>query len=152
MRKTKIFFDASVLFAALYSAHGASRKLVELVQQEFSAGFTTQTIITELAQNLHKLQPDNPSNSTLKLDHYMVQSHLIIRQAITPAEIEPWLEQIEPKDAHVVAGAVLTQCDYLVTLDKKHLNNPIIQQRVTQIAQKIVIIAPKELLSILLAD
>lgn len=142
MSKVKIFFDASVLFAALYSANGASRKLIELVQHEVSIGFTTQTIIAELEQNLHKLQ----SSNTVQLDHYLVRSNLIIRQAITPEEIEPWLGQIEPKDAHVVAGAVLTQCDYLVTLDKKHLNHPSIQQRVTQTT----IIAPKELLFIVL--
>lgn len=61
---------------------------------------------------------------------------------MTLDEIKSWVEKIEPKDAHVVAGAILTGCDYLVTLDKKHLNNPTIQQHVNEVE----IIAPKELL------
>lgn len=68
-----------------------------------------------------------------------------MRKSVTVSEIEPYHETIERKDAHVIAGAILTKCDYLVTFDKKHINN----KRVRTKIKEVKILSPKELLSIM---
>ena len=57
-------------------------------------------------------------------------------------EIEPYKDQVDVEDAHLVAGANLTKCLYLVTLDKKHLLTENIRQKFLPLR----IVSPKELL------
>lgn len=133
----KVFFDASVLFSGFYSPTGASRALLELVKKNFIYGLTSQTVIDELEDNLYKF------SKQINIDSLIEEYSILIREKITVKEIEPYKTSIEEKDQHVVTGAVLTGCQYLVTLDKKHLDNQKIKENIT----KIKIISPKELLN-----
>ncbi len=132
----KVFFDASVLFSAIYSSTGASAKLAELTKKKAIVGFTSQTVIEELKQNVKKL----PGNKR-KIDHFIIQNNFIVREKILDSETKSF-DFVERKDAHVVAGASLTKSNYLVTLDKKHLNNPKLKRKI----KKFKIISPKEML------
>ena len=135
----KVFFDASVIFSACQSSNGGSRRLIELVKTSKMIGITSQTVIEEVEKNTDKFSALFPFASFIKDNNFFVRSK------ITLTEIKPYQNLIEAKDAHVVAGAVLTECDYLVTLDKKHLNNSRIKSFIVQIK----IVSPKELLGIL---
>ena len=137
-RTAQVFFDSSVLFSAIYSQTGGSHKLLELVRKGDLEGFTSQTVIDELKDNLYKFSP----KTKVEINSFIKESKLIVRERIAQDEIKPHLKTVEKKDAHVLAGAISTGCKYLVTLDKKHLNNPEVIQRVGQF----VILAPKELL------
>ena len=131
-----VFFDSSVLFSGFYSSVGASRKLIELVKRGFIYGLTSKTVIQELEENLHKF------NQQINIDLLINNYRILIREKISNIEIGPYRGVIEEKDCHVVAGAVLTNCQYLVTLDKKHLDNSIIKNKI----KNVKIISPKELL------
>ncbi len=65
-----------------------------------------------------------------------------MREAITEEEIAPYHDQVDTEDAHLIAGAYLTKCTHLVTLDKKYLLRPDIQEKFLPLR----IVAPKGLL------
>jgi putative PIN family toxin of toxin-antitoxin system len=135
----KVFFDASVIFSALYSNQGGSNKLAQLVRQKKIVGITSQTVIEELQENLGKID----KLDFRKFHQFILDFGFIVRERIAQPEIKPFLGLVDSRDAHVVAGAVLTGCDYLVTLDKKHLDNPTIKTKISQVK----IVSPKELLA-----
>lgn len=137
----KVFFDASVLFSALYSQTGASYKLVQLTERGYIYGVVTETIVEELEQNLRKLKKIDTADIT----HFIVMNRFIVREKVSREEIKPFVAKVHEKDAHVLAAAVHTGCEYLVTLDKKHLNNEEVRTRVKELH----IVSPAEALGIL---
>lgn len=137
----KIFFDASVIFSAIYSNKGASFKLASLVKSGHILGITTQTVIEEVETNIFKFKGQNVK----KIRQFIAEHNFIVRREISLSEIKPYTEVVETEDAHVIAGAILTSCNFLVTLDKKHLDNKIIRSKITQIK----IISPRGLLKLL---
>ena len=138
----RVFFDASVLFSALYSSRGGSFALVQLVLKGKIVGITSQTVIDELYENMHKIR----KASKQEIDTFIQTNKLIVRESVGHKEIEQYIDQVEEKDAHVVAGAILTRCNFLVTLDKKHLNNSKIKKLFDK---QIHIVSPKELLRLI---
>ena len=135
----KVFFDSSVLFSAIYSDKGASRKLVELVKKKVIVGIITENVIEELKANILKFK--TPISSS-EIDEFIQQSQFLVREEVSLEEIQPYLNLVEEKDAHILAGAILTKSDFLVTLDKKHLNNKSVKEKV----KEVIIISPKEFL------
>lgn len=135
----KVFFDASVLFSALYSEGGESRKLVDLVRQQKIKGIASLTVIEELERNVEKFKSPLGRKD---IHMFIAQYRLVVRNEITHDEIKLYNDLVEEKDAHVIAGAVLTSCNYLVTLDKKHLNNDEIKKKI----KLLQIVSPAELL------
>lgn len=133
----KIYLDASVIFSAIYSKTGGSRRLLELVKQKKFIGITSQSVINELKDNLHKLKM-----GISQIDNFIGQYNLFVREEIKEEEITPYKNITDVKDAHVVAGAIITTCQYLVTLDKKHLDNPKVQKKL----KNLQILSPKKLL------
>lgn len=135
---TKVFFDASVIFSAINSAIGGSAKLASLVKNKAILGLTTQTVIDEVKDNAEKIK----AKKLIDIDNYVLENNFIVRSIINTTEIKPFEGLVNIKDAHVVAGAILTGSEYLVTLDKKHLLNLSIQSKFKQIK----IISPADLL------
>lgn len=134
----KVFFDASVLFSAIYSPTGGSNLVCKLVKQEKINGFTSQTVIKELERNLSKFK----KKANMPLESFITNHKLIVRSEITEREIESYKKIVEEKDAHIIAGAILCKCDFLLTLDKKHINNKNVKEKFTTIT----IASPKEFL------
>ena len=135
---TKLFLDASVIFSSLYSETGGSRQIIRLAKHGKVVVVTSQSVIEEVTRNLNKI--DNLDYNDFY--SFLVEIPIVIREQITESEIKPFLDLVVEKDAHVVAGAVLTNCDYLVTLDRKHLYNPEIKKKVKEVE----IVTPKDYL------
>ena len=133
----KVFFDASVIFSAIYSRAGGSRKLLSFISERLIIGFTSQTVIEELVKNIDKFGDSRPD-----VGGFIGSSGLVVCEKITLDDIKPYSGIVEAKDAHVIAGAALTRCEYLVTLDKKHLNN----QQVKNKLESLKILSPKDLI------
>jgi len=119
----RVFFDASVIIAALLSPSGGSAQLLKYIQLGKIAGITSQTVIEEI---LEEDKFKKIKKSQREIEQFIAKSNLIIRELITMDEITPY-QDIE--DAHLIAGANLTRCRHLVTLDKKHLLRPDIQKK-----------------------
>ncbi|MEX0616287.1 MAG: putative toxin-antitoxin system toxin component, PIN family [Candidatus Woykebacteria bacterium] len=135
----RVFFDASVIIAAFLSPAGGSAKTLKLIKSGLIRGVTSQTVIEEALEEKHLLKI---KSSKQDLEGFIASSGLIVRSQITPDEITPYQNLIDPDDAHLIAGANLTKCTHLVTLDKKHLLRADIKEKFSPLR----IVSPKELL------
>ena len=139
MKTLRVFFDASVIIAAFLSPTGGSSLVFQYIRQGKIIGITSQTAIEEA---LEGDKPKRLRRSRQDLEQFIAQSNLVVRERITIEEIDPYKDLVEVKDAHLIAGANLTKCGHLVTLDKKHLLRQDIQQKFLPLK----IVPPKELL------
>lgn len=136
----RVFFDASVIIAALLSPSGGSSELLKYIRLGKIVGITTQTVIEEILEE-DKFQRIKKSQK--EIEHFIARSRLIVRKPITTDDIEPYQGLVDIEDAHLIAGANLTRCRHLVTLDKKHLLRPDIQKKFLPLK----IISPGQLLT-----
>ncbi len=112
----RVFFDASVIIAALLSSTGASSLLIKYVKAGRFTGVTSQTALNEV---LHKT--DKIRKTKIEIKNFIAESGLLVIEEIDEDEIEHYKNRIDIEDAHLIAGANLSKCGYLVSLDKKHL-------------------------------
>lgn len=138
---TKVFLDASILMAALASKKGGSRKILKLSEEKRFLSIVSQTVVNETVGNIDKLRGVTTDN----LWEIIKNSNIIVRRKITREEIEPFVGIVDEKDAHVLAGASLTNCDFLVILDKKHLLKDSVKSKI----KRPRIVSPKEFLELL---
>lgn len=144
MRVPRVYFNASVIIAALLSPTGGSALLFQYIKQGEILGITSQTAIAEI---LEEDKPKKIKRSKEEIEQFIAQSGLVVRENITAEEIVPYEGLIDAEDAHLIAGANLTKCAYLVTLDKKHLLREDIQRQFLPLK----IVSPKQLLKDLVA-
>lgn len=135
----RVFFDASVLIAALLSKSGGSSQLFKYLQLGTITGITSQTVIEEI---LEEDKFTKIKKSKIEIEQFIADSKLMVRKPITAEEIKPYQDLIDIEDAHLVAGANLTKCQYLVTLDKKH----VLRQDIRKKFVPLKIVSPGELL------
>src|SRR4051794_27332105 len=114
----RVFFDASIIIAALLSPTGGSALLFQFIKAGVIVGLTSQTVIAEV---FGEDKPEKIDKHKVDIEKFISESGLLVREAITTKDIEPYDELIDTKDAHLIAGANLTKCIYLVSLDKKHV-------------------------------
>lgn len=134
---TKIFLDASVIIAAILSPTGGSAKVIKLGQLGEWAQITSQTVIDEVKDHTEKI-----GKSFQEIDQFIKNKNILVRKRMISSEIESWEGLIDRTDAHLVAGANLTNCDYLITLDKKHL----LKEDIKNKFKPLKIMNPEELL------
>ncbi len=134
---TKIFLDASVIIAAMLSPIGGSAKVIKLAQLDSWAQITSQTAIDEVKDHIEKI-----GKSSEEIDQFIKDNNILVRKRIITSEIKYLEGLVDSTDAHLIAGANLTKCDYLLTLDKKHLLKEDIKNRF----KPLKIINPEEFL------
>lgn len=135
----RVFFDASIIIAALLSPTGGSSQLFKLIKAGIISGITSQTVIEEV---LEDDKPKKIKKSKDEIERFIAKCGLVIRRGVTQEEIEPYQNLIDIEDAHLIVGAKLTSCTYLVSFDKKHLLHPDIKKRFLPLR----IVSPKDLL------
>ena len=133
----KVFFDASVVIAALLSPTGGSAKLLGFAKNKKIVAITSQTVIDEVTDHTEKIR-----KTPEKIFSYVKESGLLVRERVTQTEIEKVSGIVDSTDAHLIVGARGAACQYLVTLDKKHLLRSDIRKNVAPLH----IVNPKELL------
>lgn len=112
----KILIDASVILAALGSKTGGSMVVLKLVKKGKLQAVVSETIIEEVIRNAAKT-----NSSPEDIDHFILSHQLKIFPAPVSENVDKYIEQTGEKDAHVVASAIESKVDLIVTLDKKHL-------------------------------
>jgi putative PIN family toxin of toxin-antitoxin system len=133
----KVYIDASVMIAALLSPTGGSAKIFNLIRSKKIVGITSQTVVDEVLEHKEKI-----SASLAEIHDFIVKHNLLVRKRLTRKEIELYSGKIDRDDAHLIAGAKLTKCSALVSLDKKH----VLQEKVKQAFLPLKILNPKEFL------
>lgn len=135
----RVFFDASVIIAALLSKTGGSSLLFQYIKKGTISGITSQTVIDEV---LEEDKPEKFNKSKEQVEEFIVQSGLLVNERINSEEIGPYKDKIDVEDAHLFAGANLNRCVCLVSLDKRH----VLRKDVKKQFLPLRIVSPKELL------
>lgn len=133
----RVYFDASVIIAALLSPTGGSSLLLKYAKDRIIIGIASQTVIDEVVNKKEKLRKTKEA-----IENFIAGSGLVIRKHITETDIEPYEQFTDKEDAHLIAGANITQCAILVTLDRKHL----LRQDIREKCVPLKIETPKDLL------
>ncbi len=115
----KLFLDANIFFAGARSPKGGSGFILELAKLRKIKIITTNYALLEAEKNVK-----NKLDNSYLLCHY--QNLLEIGLKIQPVEFVS-LEKIinfekfvPAKDVPILLGALLSSCQFLITLDKKH--------------------------------
>lgn len=107
------FLDSSVLFTAVNSPTGGSAKLFTLKNIKLE---TSKIVLIEVERNVRsKLQ-----SYQLKRFFILVEKLEIIDQVPDKPEIGKAKEVIAGKDAVILAESKKSDCDFIISLDKKH--------------------------------
>ncbi len=135
----KLFVDSSVIYSAVTSSTGASRALLALAELGLVQLTLCPYILHEVEESLRWKQP-------LSLDPFRRVANAtnwIVQPDPSVAEVARWLKVVaDPKDAPIIAAAVIAKPHRLVTLDVKHLIEP------TEVAGRsgLVICAPGQIM------
>lgn len=136
----KVFVDASVILAALGSKTGGSSLVLHLGAKEKLDLTTSQAVIEEIRRNTHKI-----SVPWTNMERLIIKSRISVVPAPGHAQVEKYERIVGEKDAHVLASAIISKAQILITLDKKH----ILQAEVKQKAKNVELLTPGELLQCL---
>ena len=140
----RVFLDASVLFAAVYSARGFARDLLNAAidgEVELSA---SSDVVDEVARNLGNKAPGALS----RLRGYLA---LDVISLVVPSSdgIGDAAQTVAVKDSHVVAGALSADARVIATYDRRHLLS---QADVIREAFGVEVLTPEEVLRRLAID
>lgn len=112
----RVFIDASVLFAAAYSATGASREILRQGIRGQIDLVASDLVFEEARRNLETKAPE--AASSLETFRRAAPFEMV---RPSRSEIEATMEYTAVKDAPIVAAAKRAKVDYLVSLDRAHL-------------------------------
>lgn len=123
----KIFLDTSVIIAALLSPEGGSAQIATFCEAKLLQGFVSSDVKKELTEVIQKKFPEAKSN----IDKLLQIMHLKTVKKLKPALFKKALKWISHhNDAKILAAAVQSETDYLLTLDIRHfLKNPAVAQK-----------------------
>lgn len=133
----KVFVDASVILAALGSKTGGSLQVLHLGAKGKLDLTTSQAVIEEIRRNTHKI-----SVPWTNMERLIIKSRISVVPAPGQAQVGKYERIVGEKDAHVLASAITSKAQILITLDKKH----ILQAEVKQKVKNVELLAPGELL------
>ncbi|PIP88123.1 putative toxin-antitoxin system toxin component, PIN family [Candidatus Beckwithbacteria bacterium CG22_combo_CG10-13_8_21_14_all_01_47_9] len=128
--------DASVILSGLASPTGGSGKLLLAADKNKLKLITTPLVINEVNRHLSKLKLTSKKLTDCldkKLINLKNNPSIILIERCTKLTVDP-------DDAHVLAGAISCNCQYLITLDKKYLLN----KQVKTHLKPILVLSPKE--------
>jgi predicted nucleic acid-binding protein len=117
-RQTSLFFDASVLVAGSHSTAGGSALLLEACRL---GGFTAQSSFLVILEALHTLKRSFPERSQARFTAYLAAIDWQLLPVPSEAELAEYAPLIDAKDLHVLAAAVEGACQFLLTLDRRHI-------------------------------
>jgi predicted nucleic acid-binding protein len=114
--RPRVFVDADVLFAgaAAPQEHGASLVILRLAEVTLIEAITSEQVIVEAERNLQTKMP-----ATLPTFQYLVRRSLKVIAAPTTQELASFHGLAHPKDAPILAAAVLAGCHWLVTFNTR---------------------------------
>ena len=134
----KVFLDSSVWVAVAFSPNGGSSEVIRRLVAGKITVIATKQVIAEAVRNL---QAKGSPEAVEKFFELYSQVRPTITEVTIP-QIEKATTVINHKDASILAGAKLSDCRYLVTLDRRHF----FTDEVIEFARPTVIVLPKDLL------
>ncbi|TSC75129.1 MAG: hypothetical protein G01um101430_630 [Parcubacteria group bacterium Gr01-1014_30] len=120
MRLHRLFLDANVFFAAVKSQKGGSRLILDLAQHGKMKIVTVRHALREAERNI-----EDKLGEKYLLEYYrIIKESRVSVQAVDKLSEGAILELkkvIVEKDIPIIVGAFQSGCEFLITLDRKHL-------------------------------
>lgn len=117
MEIIKVFLDSNIFFSAAYSGKGASFFLFSL-EKERKIKICTSIFVLQEAERA--LIEKGEKECLLNFYQIIRNSHLEVLAKPQTKIIKICQELIHSKDLNILASALESKCQLLVTLDKKH--------------------------------
>ena len=133
----KIFLDTSALIAGIASSKGSARAVLQLAEMGLIDIVVSQQIIIEADRNIEAKLPEMVNEFR---EYIQLLSPLLIEDP-SPDEVRRYSSIINPEDAPILAAAVSSGANFLLTWDKKHFIN-----RKIQLSSELKIATPGEFL------
>lgn len=140
MRKSRsrVFFNASVILAGLFSPKGGSAKLLSWTKIKRVNGIINEIVFQEAVRNAEKI---GWKEKDLEKELGVIFSEILA--APLKKKVRAWRKIVaDPGDAHLLASTLEANCQFLVSLDKKHILS--LKEKV----KKPKIVSPGELIGI----
>ncbi len=126
IQKIKVFIDTSVLIAGVASLTGASAAVLDLCEAESIQMVISRQVLVEADRNF-----------SAKLPGLVNEFRQFIRNLVPlmvedppAAAVERAAGLIDRKDAAILAAAIESKVDFLITLDKKHFLKQKVQRNI----------------------
>ena len=112
----KAFIDSSVLIAAAISSAGSARDLIMKALRGELKAIISDLVLEETQRNL-----TNKASKALPALQLLLE--VLNPEVVRPSKtlVLKVAKVVEAKDAPIVAGAISSKADYLVSFDRKHL-------------------------------
>ena len=131
----RLFFDASVLIAGAHSPTGGSGYLLEACRRGRFKPVVTRLVLIEAERDIKtKLGEED----LLRFYQLLGAVDFAIEPPGSAREIADYSHLIEEKDAHVLAAAVRSGAQFLLTLDTRHFTT----ERLSKADLGIIIVTP----------
>ncbi|MFZ5802121.1 MAG: PIN domain-containing protein [Candidatus Omnitrophota bacterium] len=125
----RVFLDANVLFAGTLSAVGASRLVLLLARERIYRFLTSRLAFWEAERNLR----EKAGARALRVFYFLLKKSAIdMASDACSQDVEAFQKIIHVKDAPVIAAAFAAQCDYFLTLDRKHFLKPKVRDAIAR--------------------
>ena len=122
----RVFLDANVYFARCFSSTGASALILQLAKGRHFQLIASRLVLREAERNLRA----KSNRQSLQTFHRLLHDiKLRVVRAPADAVLARYEEAIHPKDVPVLAAAIESRADYLVTLDRRHFLTPMVAAR-----------------------
>jgi len=115
-QKPKVFLDTSALIAGVASSRGAARAVLQLAESGLIEVIVSRQVIVEADRNIEEKLPE-------MLNEYREFIELLAPVLIDDPrqkDVERFLKVINYDDAPILASAVSSGADFLITWDRKH--------------------------------
>ncbi|MEK6657675.1 MAG: PIN domain-containing protein [Nitrospirota bacterium] len=115
-QRPKVFLDTSTLIAGIASSKGAARAVLQLAEIGLIELIVSRQVIVEADRNIEEKLPEmlNEYRGFIKL-----LAPVLVDDPLQK-DIAKYLTVINPDDAPILASAVISDADFLVTWDKRH--------------------------------
>jgi predicted nucleic acid-binding protein len=131
----KLFFEASVLIAAAHSLTGGSGYVLEACRRGRFKPVVTQLVLIEAERNIKaKLGEED----LLRFYQFLGTVDFTVEPPVSAREVADYSHLIEEKDAHVLAAAVRSSAQFLLTLDTRHF----MTERLSKADLGLIIVTP----------
>lgn len=115
-QRPKVFLDTSALIAGIASSRGAARAVLQLAEIGLIEVIVSRQVIVEADRNIEEKLPE-------MLNEYREFIELLAPVLIDDPrqkDVERFLKVINYDDAPILASAVSSGADFLITWDRKH--------------------------------
>lgn len=115
-QRLKVFLDSSALIAGVASTKGAARAVLQLAEIGLIELIVSRQVIVEADRNIEEKLPEMLS----EYRGFIKLLAPVLLDDPLQKDVAKYLTVINPNDAPILASAVISGADFLITWDRKH--------------------------------